>query len=117
MDTVKREGILAAYRKVQAKLSEPQALGYSSAGDGRRRRRGDRDRFKIGDRVACAGAGVASHAEMICVPVNLSALVPADVPSITRHSPRWAIALHGVRQAEPTLGERVASSASASSAS
>ena len=32
LDTVKREGVLAAYRKVQAKLSEPQALGYSSAG-------------------------------------------------------------------------------------
>src|SRR6185503_438850 len=32
LDTVKKEGVLAAYRKVQAKLSEPQALGYSSAG-------------------------------------------------------------------------------------
>ncbi|HZN55498.1 MAG TPA: hypothetical protein VFB67_09270, partial [Candidatus Polarisedimenticolaceae bacterium] len=27
MDTVRREGVLAAYRKVQAKLSEPRALG------------------------------------------------------------------------------------------
>src|SRR5262245_65999785 len=32
LDTVRREGVLAAYRKIDAKLSEPQALGYSSAG-------------------------------------------------------------------------------------
>ena len=32
--------------------------------------------FAVGDRVACAGAGIANHAEVIAVPVNLAARVP-----------------------------------------
>src|SRR4030095_14712681 len=55
LDTVKREGVLAAYRKVQAKLSEPQALGYSSAGTVIAIGPGSEDHFRVGDRVACCG--------------------------------------------------------------
>jgi hypothetical protein len=61
LDSVKRDGILAAYRKVQAKLSEPQALGYASAGfvvavgEGR-------GPLPRGGPVACCGQNVASHA-------------------------------------------------------
>ena len=32
--------------------------------------------FAVGDRVACAGAGIANHAEFIDVPVNLAVHVP-----------------------------------------
>src|SRR5690349_8470630 len=35
--------------------------------------------FAIGDRVACAGAGVANHAEFIDVPVNLAVRIPESV--------------------------------------
>jgi predicted dehydrogenase len=109
LDTVKKEGVLAAYRKVQAKLSEPQALGYSSAGTVVAIGPDAGDYFRVGDRVACCGAGVASHAEVICVPTNLAARVPDGVSlEDAAFATLGAIALHGVRQAEPTLGERVA---------
>lgn len=107
LDTVKREGVLAAYRKVQTKLSEPRALGYSSAGTVIAVGEGSGDVFRVGDRVACCGQGVASHAETISVPVNLAALVPDGVPlDAAAFSTLGAIALHGVRQGEPALGER-----------
>jgi predicted dehydrogenase len=109
LDSVRREGVLTAYRKVQAKLSEPQALGYSCAGVVVGVGPGASDHFRTGDRVACAGYGNASHAEVVCVPTNLAALVPDGVPlTDAAFSTLGAIALHGVRQAEPTLGERVA---------
>jgi predicted dehydrogenase len=109
LDTVKREGVLAAYRKVQAKLSEPQALGYSSAGTVVAVGPGAGDHFQVGDRVACCGAGVASHAEVICVPVNLAARIPEGVAiEDAAFATLGAIALHGVRQAEPQLGDRIA---------
>lgn len=107
LDTVKREGILAAYRKVQAKLSEPRALGYSSAGIVVAVGEGAGDHFRVGDAVACCGAGVASHAETVCVPVNLAARVPDGVPlESAAFATLGAISLHGVRQGEPRLGER-----------
>ena len=76
MDTVRKEGVVAAYRKVQAKLAEPRGLGYSSAGTVLEVGVGAGSLFAAGDRVACAGAGYASHAEVVCVPVNLVARVP-----------------------------------------
>ncbi len=109
LDTVKREGVLAAYRKVQAKLSEPQALGYSSAGTVIAVGPGTEDHFRIGDRVACCGQNVASHAEVVCVPTNLAARVPDGVSlEDAAFSTLGAIALHGVRLAEPQLGGRYA---------
>jgi polar amino acid transport system substrate-binding protein len=109
LDTVKREGVLAAYRKVQAKLSEPQALGYSSAGTVIDIGPGTQDHFRVGDRVACCGQNVASHAEVICVPTNLAARVPDGVSlEDAAFSTLGAIALHGVRLAEPQLGGRYA---------
>ncbi len=109
LDSIKRDGLLAAYRKVQAKLSEPQALGYSSAGVVIAVDPGASDHFRVGDRVACCGAGVASHAEVVCVPMNLAARVPEGVSlDEASFATLGAIALHGVRQSAPTLGERVA---------
>jgi len=109
IDTVKREGVLAAYRKVQAKLSEPQALGYSSAGTVLAVAPAAGDHFHVGDRVACCGQNVASHAEQICVPVNLAARVPDGVPlADAAFSTLGAIALHGVRLAEPEFAGRIA---------
>ncbi len=64
--------------------------------------------LRPGDRVACAGGGFANHAEYDAVPINLIAPIPAGVD--TRHAAfanLGAIALQGVRRAEPTLGETV----------
>lgn len=109
LDSVKREGLLATYRKVQSKLGEPQALGYSSAGVVQAVGAEADDLFRVGDRVACAGAGYASHAEVIAVPSNLVAKIPEGVPfESAAFATMGAIAMHGVRQAEPRLGERIA---------
>ena len=35
--------------------------------------------FQVGDRVACAGVGYASHAEVLSVPKNLCVHLPQDV--------------------------------------
>jgi predicted dehydrogenase/threonine dehydrogenase-like Zn-dependent dehydrogenase len=82
------------------------ALGYSSAGivvD-----TGGVPEFRAGQLVACAGAGSANHAEVVSVPGNLVAAVPAGVPPrAAAFTTLGAIALQGVRRAEPSLGERV----------
>jgi predicted dehydrogenase len=109
LDTVRREGVLAAYRKVEAKLSGPHALGYSSAGVVIAVGPGAGSHFRIGDRVACCGQDVASHAEIVCVPLNLAARVPDEVPlDDAAFATLGAIALHGVRTVEPQLGGRYA---------
>ena len=109
LDTVQREGVAAAYQKVKAKMSEPVALGYSSAGTVVAVADDAGDWFRVGDRVACAGQGIASHAEMVCVPVNLAARIPEGVAfEAAAFATLGAIALHGVRTADLRLGERAA---------
>ena len=61
-----------------------------------------------GDRVALAGAGYATHAEFNWVPRNLCVRVPDGVSDAdAAFATLGAIALQGVRQARPELGERV----------
>jgi predicted dehydrogenase len=65
--------------------------------------------FAPGDRVACAGAGYANHAELVVVPENLAVRVPDAVPlEQAAFATIGAIALQGLRVAQPTLGEIVA---------
>lgn len=82
------------------------ALGYSSAGvviD-----TGGVAEFRVGQLVACAGAGSANHAEVVSVPGNLVVAVPAGVPACcAAFATLGSIALQGVRRLEPSLGERV----------
>ena len=62
-----------------------------------------------GDLVACAGAGHASHAEIVSVPGNLCVRVPAGVSAQAAALTTIAsIALHGMRTAEVAVGDRVA---------
>jgi len=62
--------------------------------------------YQVGDRVAAAGAQCAHHAEIISVPVNLVVPVPGKVTSTSAATVTMgAIAMQGVRRAEPTLGE------------
>jgi len=59
--------------------------------------------------VACAGGGIANHAEFIHVPVNLCAKIPLGVSTeLASTVTLGAIALQGVRRANPTLGETIA---------
>jgi predicted dehydrogenase/threonine dehydrogenase-like Zn-dependent dehydrogenase len=64
--------------------------------------------LRAGDRVACAGAGFASHAEYDAVPKNLMAAIPEAVSyRQAAFTTVGAIALQGVRRAEAALGETV----------
>ena len=104
----KREGVLTTLEAVRNRLDRPIALGYSSAGTviaiGERV-----TEFQVGDRVACAGGGYASHAEVISVPRNLVMKLPDSVDfESAAFTTLGAIALHGLRLAEPQLSETVA---------
>jgi polar amino acid transport system substrate-binding protein len=102
-----REGLMNTFTAVQSKLNAANALGYSAAGlvigAGE-----DVTDFSAGDRVACAGAGFASHAEILSVPKNLCVRLPDAVDfESAAFGTLGAIALQGVRLAELTLGESV----------
>jgi len=78
IDRAMSEGLASTYAAVKGKLGSQTALGYSSAGTvvgvGE-----DVSGFSIGDRVACAGAGYASHAEVVAVPQNLCVRLPDEL--------------------------------------
>lgn len=102
---VKRDGIAATARAVMARLDEPLPLGYSAAGVVEAVGDGLAGRFRVGQRVAIAGAGQANHAELNVVPANLAASVPDDVADEEAcYATLCAIAMHGVRHTRPELG-------------
>ncbi len=105
---MKQEGIRNTLKKVFTKLDTPIPLGYSCAGNvievG-----SNLSGVSIGDRVACGGAGYASHSEINYIPRNLFVKIPdgvddADASFVTV----GAIALQGVRQTDPAIGENIA---------
>jgi polar amino acid transport system substrate-binding protein len=107
-DTFKREGLRSTYEKVKSKLNQIKPLGYSASGvviaAGP-----NAGEFQVGDRVACAGAGYASHAEVIFVPKNLCCKVPEGASlEAASYTTLGAIALQGIRQADARLGEAMA---------
>jgi predicted dehydrogenase len=102
---LRQEGPLQTYRAAMGRLDASQPLGYSCAGVVAALGEGV-DSFAPGDRVACAGAGYANHAELNVVPENLVARVPDEVPlEQAAYATVGAIALQGLRLAQPTLGE------------
>jgi polar amino acid transport system substrate-binding protein len=104
---VKNEGLLNTFASVRDKMAASQALGYSAAGVVAAVAEDVTD-FQAGDRVACAGVGFASHAEVLSVPKNLCVHLPEKVSFESgAYGTLGAIALQGVRLAEPTLGESV----------
>lgn len=107
LQKVRNEGLVPTIQKVFAKLDTPIPLGYSLAGTvvepGE-----DAGGYAVGSRVACAGAGVANHAEYNAVLKNLMVRIPDGVDDeAASFVTLGAIALQGVRVAAPTLGERV----------
>lgn len=107
LQKVRNEGLLPTVQKVFAKLDTPIPLGYSLAGTVVEAG-AEAGGYAVGDRIACAGAAVANHAEYNAVPKNLSVRIPAGVcDEAASFVTLGAIALQGVRVANPTLGERV----------
>lgn len=108
LNTLREQGLLPTMRKVQEKLKAPTTLGYSCAGTvvavG-----AQVEEFRVGDRVACIGEGMATHAEYNAVPRNLVVRVPDNVSLEAASSTAvGAIALQSIRQAALELGETVA---------
>src|SRR5579862_7246331 len=63
LNYARANGAMAAYEKVQTKLNTLSVMGYSCAGTVIAVAPDVTD-FKIGDRVACGGAGYAGHSEV-----------------------------------------------------
>ena len=106
-EKVKTEGVAQALEGVRDKLDQSHAVGYSAAGIVIECAPDVTD-FRPGDRVACAGTDYASHAEIISVPRNLCVRLPERLSfAEAAFGTVGAIALQGVRLAEPTLGESV----------
>src|SRR4051794_12416711 len=109
LNKVRRQGILSAVSAVRSRLDQPSAPGYSSAGTVVEVGEGIID-ARVGDRVACAGAGYAIHAEFACIPRMLLARIPSANVGFesAAFTTVGAVALHAVRSAEVKLGEVVA---------
>ncbi len=103
LDKIRTDGVQPTLEAVFNKLDQPLPLGYCNVG-----------------RVAAVGAGVAGyepgqrvvsngkHAEVVSVPVNLSAAIPDTVSDeAAAFTVLGAIGLQGIRLAQPTLGETV----------
>jgi predicted dehydrogenase/threonine dehydrogenase-like Zn-dependent dehydrogenase len=111
---VQRDGIFSAIQAVRSRLDQPQNPGYSSAGTVIAVGEGVVD-LQPGDRVACAGAGFAVHAEVACIPRLLVARIPtrssnADEVSFDEaaFATLGAVALHGIRTSDAKLGDLAA---------
>lgn len=102
IDKIRTDGLFPTIDAVRNKLDQPIAMGYSNAGivlavgecvNG----------FSVGDRVVSNGP----HAEVVCVPKNLCARIPDDVPyESAAFTVLGSIGLQGIRLAQPTLGEK-----------
>jgi len=86
---MRRDGIFSALQAVRSRLDQPQAPGYSSAGIVIAVGDGVSD-LQPGDRVACAGAGFAVHAEIASVPRLLVAKIPEGSEAPSREPPSRA---------------------------
>ena len=108
LEMVRINGVKRTLARVRDRLDSRMPLGYSCSG--RVVAVGSEvTRFAIGDLVACAGAGYASHAEVVAVPVNLVTKLPEDCDLRAAAGTTIAsVALQGVRRADLRLGETAA---------
>lgn len=104
LDKVRTDGLLNTVEAVRSKLDQPVGLGYCNVGRVAEVPEGESG-LKVGDRVLSNG----QHAEYVCVPRTLCARIPDEVSDeAASFGVLGAIALNGVRLAEPTLGETFA---------
>jgi predicted dehydrogenase/threonine dehydrogenase-like Zn-dependent dehydrogenase len=108
LDMMRRDGVAQTLTTIRGITDNAMPTGYSCAGVVLQVGKNVTD-IRAGMKVACAGAGRANHAEVVSVPRNLLVEVPddcelSDAASVTL----GAIAMQGVRRADPRLGEVVA---------
>ncbi len=107
LDFAKKRGISEALKLATERLSEPYPLGYSLSGEVIEIGEGVSG-FNKGDRVACAGAEFAFHAEFVSVPELMAVRVPDRVPDrAAAFATLGAIAFWATKRAGVSAGERV----------
>ena len=107
LNKVKRDGFWATFHAVRDRLDSDTPLGYSLCGEVLQAGACATE-FTPGEMVACAGAGYANHAEINYVPRLLAAKVPSGVtPEQAAYATVGSIALQGIRNADPRVGEVV----------
>lgn len=103
LDKIRTDGLGPTLEAVRSKLGTPIALGYCQAGVVTEVGRSV-SMFRPGDRVVTNGP----HAEYVRVPQTLAARIPDGLAfEAAAFAPVAAIALNGLRLANPTLGETV----------
>lgn len=103
VDKIRTDGLQPTLQSVASKLDEPFPLGYCNVGRVASIGPGVTG-FKVDDRVVSNGG----HAEVVSVPINLCAKLPDLVSDEeAAFTVLGAIALQGIRLAQPTLGETV----------
>ena len=101
LSKVRTDGLFPTIEAVFRKLDEPLPLGYCNAGEVIGIGTGVIG-FQVGDRVASNGP----HSEVVSVPQNLVAKIPANVSDdAAAFTVIGAIGLQGIRLAKPELGE------------
>ncbi len=105
IDMARSDGIASVYSKVKGVLDSGSPTGYSISGVvlavGK-----DVNGFKVGDKVAAAGAGLANHAEYVDVPQNLVMKMPKEMDFKKASTVTLGgIAMQGVRRTDLRLGE------------
>jgi len=106
-ENIRRHGLKDTFARVQSKIESKNPIGYSAAGIVLEKGRNIKN-IKVGDRVACAGAGIANHAEFIAVPENLAVKIPQNLSIKTASTVTLgSIAMQGVRRCGPALGENI----------
>lgn len=98
---VKTDGLMPTIDAVRSKLDQPLPLGYCNVGIVQDN---GGTAFEVGSRVISNG----NHAEIVRVPKNLCAAIPDNVDDESAaFTVLAAIAMQGVRIANPTIGETV----------
>ncbi|MBA7583077.1 Inositol 2-dehydrogenase/D-chiro-inositol 3-dehydrogenase [subsurface metagenome] len=107
LDMIRERGLVDSVAKVRNKIDEKTQTGYSASGVVLEAGKNTYD-FRPGDFVACAGAGIANHAEFISVPSNLTVKLPESLSlKAASTAALGAIALQGVRRCSPEIGSYV----------
>ena len=104
LDKIRSDGLLPTVEAVFSRLDQPLPLGYCNAGVVLEVGQGVTG-LAVGDRVVSNGP----HDEVVCVPQNLCAHIPRGVgDDDAAFTVLAAVALQGIRLAQPALGENVA---------
>jgi predicted dehydrogenase len=103
LDKIRADGLMPTLEAVFTKLGQPLPLGYCNVGKVCAVGRGITE-FAVGDRVASNG----NHAEVVCVPQNLTAKIPDNVSDEEAvFAVIGSIGLQGIRLLRPDLGETI----------